>query len=414
MDGAVSIICARHWLRLFSRRLVPVEPTAALDSGADLSAEERARYARHLTLPEVGLAGQQRLKAASVLCIGSGGLGSPLLLYLAAAGVGRIGIVDFDVVDHSNLQRQVIHGTATVGWTKTASAEARIHDLNPHCRVESHNMQLTAANALDLLTGYDVICDGTDNFPSRYLINDACVLLGKPLIYGSVQGFEGQVSVFNRTADSPHYRDLVPEPPPPGLVPSCAQGGVLGVMPGLVGLLQATEAIKLITGIGRLLDGRLLLVDGLAMRFRELKLQATPGRPVIDRLIDYESFCGVRHAGSAPEEMARMNSVTVQELKQRIDAGDGLALIDVRNPPEAEVAVITGAELIPLAMIESGEAVERIRALASTQPLYVHCKLGGRSAKAVQLLAEHGIEAINVQGGIDAWSQHIDPTVPRY
>ena len=393
---------------------MPVEPFVALDSGVDLSAEERSRYARHLTLPEVGLAGQRRLKAASVLCIGSGGLGSPLLLYLAAAGVGRIGIIDFDVVDSSNLQRQVIHGTATIGWAKTASAEARIHDLNPHCRVEGYDTKLTAANALELLKGYDVICDGTDNFPSRYLINDACVLLGKPLIYGSVQGFEGQVSVFNRTADSPHYRDLVPEPPPPGLVPTCAQGGVLGVMPGLIGLLQATEAIKLITGIGMPLDGRLLLVDGLAMRFRELKLQPSPGRPVIDRLIDYERFCGVRGAESAPEELADMNSVTVQGLKQRMDAGDALALIDVRNPAEAEVAVITGAQLIPLAMIENGEALERIRALAAGQPLYVHCKLGGRSAKAVQLLADQGIEAINVQGGIDAWSQFVDSSVPRY
>lgn len=393
---------------------MPVEPFAALDSGVDLSAEERSRYARHLTLPEVGLAGQRRLKAASVLCIGSGGLGSPLLLYLAAAGVGRIGIIDFDVVDSSNLQRQVIHGTATIGWAKTASAEARIHDLNPHCRVEGYDTKLTVANALELLKGYDVICDGTDNFPSRYLINDACVLLGKPLIYGSVQGFEGQVSVFNRTADSPHYRDLVPEPPPPGLVPTCAQGGVLGVMPGLIGLLQATEAIKLITGIGMPLDGRLLLVDGLAMRFRELKLQPSPGRPVIDRLIDYERFCGIRGAESAPEELADMNSVTVQGLKQRMDAGDALALIDVRNPAEAEVAVITGAQLIPLAMIENGEALERIRALAAGQPLYVHCKLGGRSAKAVQLLADQGIEAINVQGGIDAWSQFVDPSVPRY
>jgi len=393
---------------------VPVEPFVALDSGVDLSAEERSRYARHLTLPEVGLAGQRRLKAASVLCIGSGGLGSPLLLYLAAAGVGRIGIIDFDVVDSSNLQRQVIHGTATIGWAKTASAEARIHDLNPHCRVEGYATKLTASNALELLKGYDVICDGTDNFPSRYLINDACVLLGKPLIYGSVQGFEGQVSVFNRTADSPHYRDLVPEPPPPGLVPTCAQGGVLGVMPGLIGLLQATEAIKLITGIGMPLDGRLLLVDGLAMRFRELKLQPSQGRPVIDRLIDYERFCGVRGAESAPEELADMNSVTVQGLKQRMDAGDALALIDVRNPAEAEVAVITGAQLIPLAMIENGEALERIRALAAGQPLYVHCKLGGRSAKAVQLLADQGIEAINVQGGIDAWSQFVDSSVPRY
>ena len=391
--------------------LVPVDPVPASDPSSVLGAEERARYARHLTLPEVGLAGQLRLKAASVLCVGSGGLGSPLLLYLAAAGVGRIGIVDGDVVDHSNLQRQVIHGTATVGRAKTASAGARIMDLNPHCRVEEFPFQLSASNALELFDQYDLVCDGTDNFPTRYLINDACVLLSKPCVYGSVQGFEGQVSVFNRTASSPNYRDLVPEPPPPGLVPSCAQGGVLGVMPGLIGILQATEAIKLITGIGSPLDGRLLLVDGMAMRFRELQLQPVPGRAPIRELIDYEAFCGVR--GADVEEVA-MRSISVQELKQRLDAGESLALVDVRNPPEAEVAVIPGAELVPLATIESGEAVDQIRALAAGKILYVHCKLGGRSAKAVQLLAGHGIEAINVTGGIDAWSQEIDSSVPRY
>ena len=384
------------------------------DHTADISPEERARYARHLSLPELGIEGQRHLKAASVLCVGSGGLGSPLLLYLAAAGVGRIGIVDFDVVDHSNLQRQVIHGTSSVGEDKVVSARARINDLNPFCMVETYNTRLTSTNALELFRPYDLICDGTDNFPSRYLINDACVLLGKPCIYGSVQGFEGQVSVFNLTASSPDYRDLVPEPPPPGLVPSCAQGGVLGVMPGLIGLLQATEAIKVITGIGQPLDGRLLVVDGLAMRFREFRLKPIPERPVIDRLIDYEAFCGASGVGSVLEDMEGMDSVSVQELKQRLDAGEALVLVDVRNPPEAEVAVIPGAELIPLATIESGEAVERIRALSADKPLFVHCKMGGRSAKAVQALAGHGIGAINVEGGIDAWSQQIDPGVPRY
>ena len=385
---------------------------AGPDSMPDLTSEERARYARHLTLPQVGLEGQRRIKAASVLCIGSGGLGSPLLLYLAAAGVGRIGIVDFDVVDASNLQRQVIHGSNTVGQTKTASAQARLRDLNPHCHVETHNLRLTADNALTLVASYDLICDGTDNFPSRYLINDACSLLGKPFVYGSVQGFEGQVSVFNLTTSSPNYRDLVPEPPPPGLIPSCAEGGVLGVMPGLIGVLQATEAIKVITGIGKPLDGRLLLVDGLTMRFRELRLAPIPGRAAVEELIDYEAFCGVSDAHS--EVPVAMDSISVVELKHRLDAGEPLALVDVRNPPEAEVAVIPGSELIPLSTIESGEALERIRALASEATLIVHCKLGGRSAKAVQLLQNHGIAAVNVSGGIDAWSREVDPSVPRY
>ena len=385
---------------------------AGPDSMPDLTSEERARYARHLTLPQVGLEGQRRIKAASVLCIGSGGLGSPLLLYLAAAGVGRIGIVDFDVVDASNLQRQVIHGSHTVGQTKTASAQARLRDLNPHCHVETHNLRLTADNALALVAAYDLICDGTDNFPSRYLINDACSLLGKPFVYGSVQGFEGQVSVFNLTTSSPNYRDLVPEPPPPGLIPSCAEGGVLGVMPGLIGVLQATEAIKVITGIGKPLDGRLLLVDGLTMRFRELRLAPIPGRAAVEELIDYEAFCGVSDAHS--EDPVAMDSISVVELKHRLDAGEPLALVDVRNPPEAEVAVIPGSELIPLSTIESGEALERIRALASEATLIVHCKLGGRSAKAVQLLQNHGIAAVNVSGGIDAWSREVDPSVPRY
>jgi len=377
-----------------------------------LSAEERQRYARHLSLPELGLEGQKRLRSASVLCVGTGGLGSPLLLYLAAAGVGRIGVVDFDQVEASNLQRQVIHGSASVGQAKTRSAASRLHDLNPHVQVVEHNTRLDPSNALQILEPYDLVCDGTDNFPSRYLINDACVLLGKPCIYGSVQGFEGQVSVFNRTADSPNYRDLVPQPPPPGLVPSCAAGGVLGVMPGLIGLIQATEAIKLIAGLGTSLDGRVLLVDALAMRFRELTLAPSPTREPIQHLIDYQAFCG--QSGSAFAKEEPVESVSVRELKALLDSGADLLLIDVRNPAEVEVAVIEGSEHVPLSTIESGEAIEPIRNRASGRSLYIHCKLGGRSAKAVALLAEHGIEAINVSGGIEAWSLEVDATVPRY
>ncbi|MFM1900269.1 MAG: hypothetical protein RLZZ216_845 [Cyanobacteriota bacterium] len=378
----------------------------------ELSDEERSRYARHLALPEVGLEGQLRLKRASVLCVGSGGLGSPLLLYLAAAGVGRIGIVDFDRVEASNLQRQVIHGSASIGHSKTRSAAARVRDLNPHVQVEEHDTMLCSDNALDIVRAYDLVCDGTDNFPSRYLVNDACVLLGKPCIYGSVQGFSGQVSVFNRTAESPNYRDLVPEPPPPGLVPSCAAGGVVGVMPGLIGLIQATEVIKLITGIGDPLDGRLLLVDGLAMRFRELRLAPAPSRQPITGLIDYQAFCGTTGVAFAQEE--QVESISVQELKALLDSGADLLLIDVRNQAEVEVAAIPGAELFPLATIESGEAFGAIRERAGDRPIYVHCKLGGRSAKAVIALSQQGIVAINVDGGIDAWSQQIDPAVPRY
>ena len=382
------------------------------EGALQLSGEERSRYARHITLPEVGVEGQQRLKAASVLCIGAGGLGSPLLLYLAAAGVGRIGVVDDDLVEPSNLQRQVIHGTGTVGQAKTSSARARIEDLNPFCRVEDHCFRLSASNALELFAAYDVVVDGTDNFASRYLINDACVLTNRPFVYGSVQRFEGQVSVFNLGSESPDYRDLVPEPPPQGLVPSCADGGVMGVMPGLIGLIQAAEVIKLITGIGTPLDGRLLLVDGLSMRFRELHLQRRLNRPPINGLMNYQELCGSACVGS--EEKIEMDSVSVQELKQRIDSGESLVLVDVRNPSEAEVALIPGAELIPLSTIENGEAVERIRALSLGKRIYVHCKLGGRSAKAVQILSSHEIQSTNVQGGIDAWSEFIDNSVPRY
>ena len=378
-----------------------------------LSGEEKTRYARHITLPEVGVAGQQRLKAGSVLCIGAGGLGSPLLLYLAAAGVGRIGVVDDDLVEPSNLQRQVIHGTGTVGQAKTSSARSRIKDLNPFCRVEEHGVRLSASNALELVSAYDVVVDGTDNFASRYLINDACVLTKRPFVYGSVQRFEGQVSVFNLGSESPDYRDLVPEPPPQGLVPSCADGGVMGVMPGLIGLIQAAEVIKLITGIGTPLDGRLLLVDGLSMRFRELTLRRRPSRAPIEKLIDYQAFCTA--GGSISGETSNlMKSISVVELKALLDQNQDLALIDVRNPAEVEVAVIAGSELIPLSTLESDEVIERIQAIAASRTVYVHCKLGGRSAKAVELLASHGIDAVNVEGGIDAWSEQIDPSVPRY
>jgi adenylyltransferase/sulfurtransferase len=384
-------------------------------SGVQLSSDEVARFARHLILPEVGMEGQKRLKAASVLCVGTGGLGSPLLLYLAAAGVGRLGIVDFDVVDHSNLQRQVIHGTSWVGKPKIESAKARILEINPHCQVDLYETALTSENALEIIRPYDLVCDGTDNFPTRYLVNDACVLLGKPNVYGSIFRFEGQATVFNLDAESPNYRDLFPEPPPPGMVPSCAEGGVVGVLPGIIGVIQATEAVKIITGIGTTLSGRLLLFDALKMSFRELKLRPNPERPVIEKLIDYQEFCGV--GGSAPgqEEAGAVASVGVVELKALLD-GDtsGLVLLDVRNPPEVEIAAIPGATLIPLDQIESGSAIERVRELVAGKQLYVHCKLGGRSAKALIALRRHGIEGINVTGGIAAWSQEVDPSVLRY
>ena len=380
---------------------------------SELNSDERGRYARHLTLPELGLAGQTRLKAASVLCIGAGGLGSPLLLYLAAAGIGRIGIVDDDRVDLSNLQRQVIHGQASVGEAKTSSARWRIQDLNRHCQVEEHSFRLTAENALQLIEAYDLVVDGSDNFPTRYLISDACVMLGRPFVYGSVQRFEGQVTVFNQGPQSPDYRDLVPQPPPRDLVPSCAEGGVMGVMPGLIGLLQATEVIKVITGLGDTLDGRLLLVDSLSMRFRELRLERRPDRAPVENLVDYEQFCNPG-VPVEDEESQGMNSISVRELKALLDERTDLVLLDVRQQAEADVAVIPGSQLIPLASIESGDAIERIRLLASGQAVYVHCKLGGRSAKAVDLLARSGILAVNVTGGIDAWSQDVDSSVPRY
>lgn len=384
-------------------------------SGVELSPDEIARFSRHLILPEVGMEGQKRLKAASVLCVGTGGLGSPLLLYLAAAGVGRLGIVDFDVVDHSNLQRQVIHGTSWVGKPKIESAKARIHEINPHCQVDLYETALSSDNALDIIRQYDIVCDGTDNFPTRYLVNDACVMLGKPNVYGSIFRFEGQASVFNLTAESPNYRDLFPEPPPPGMVPSCAEGGVVGVLPGIIGVIQATETVKIITGIGTTLSGRLLLFDALKMSFRELKLRPSPERPVIDKLIDYQEFCGVGGTAPGQEEAGAVESISVSELKALLDSGaDDVLLLDVRNPQEAEIATIPGAVLVPLDQIESGSATEQVRQLAAGKRLYAHCKLGGRSAKALIALKREGIEGINVAGGIDAWSQEVDASVQRY
>jgi sulfur-carrier protein adenylyltransferase/sulfurtransferase len=380
-----------------------------------LTKEEYERYSRHIILPEVGLDGQKRLKAASVLCIGTGGLGSPLLLYLAAAGIGRIGIVDFDVVDSSNLQRQVIHGTSWVGKPKIESAKQRILEINPACQVDLYETRISSANALEIIAPYDVIIDGTDNFPTRYLTNDACVLLGKPNVYGSIFRFEGQATVFNYQ-DGPNYRDLYPEPPPPGMVPSCAEGGVLGVLPGIIGIIQATEAIKIILGRGDTLSGRLLLYNALDMKFRELKLRPNPERPVIEKLIDYEQFCGIPQA-KAQEEKQRMEmqEMTVQELKQLLDGDeDGFVLIDVRNPNEYEIAKIPGATLIPLPEIEQGPGVDKVKELLNGHRLIAHCKMGGRSAKALGILKEHGIEGINVKGGITAWSREIDPSVPEY
>lgn len=380
-----------------------------------LSKEEYERYSRHLILPQVGLNGQKRLKAASVLCIGSGGLGSPLLLYLAAAGIGRIGLVDFDVVDVSNLQRQIIHGVSWVGKSKVQSAKNRIHEINPNCQVDIYETRLTSENALDILKPYDVIVDGTDNFPTRYLVNDACVLLNKPNVYGSIFGFEGQATVFNYQ-DGPNYRDLYPEPPPPGMVPSCAEGGVLGILPGIIGVIQATETVKIILNIGTTLSGRLLLYNALEMKFRELKLRPNPVRPVIEKLIDYEYFCGVTQA-KVEEEKRKMEipEMTVQELKQLIDSGaKDFVLIDVRDPHEYEIAKIPGAVLVPLPDIERGEGVEKVKQLLNGNKLIAHCKSGRRSAKALEILKGAGIEGINLKGGITAWSREIDSSVPEY
>ena len=375
-----------------------------------LSHDEIRRYSRHLIIPEVGLSGQRKLKGARVLCVGAGGLGSPLSLYLAAAGVGTLGIVDFDVVDDSNLQRQILHGTRDVGRKKLVSAEERLRDINPHVRVVPHETRLSSANALQILRDYDVIADGTDNFPTRYLVNDACVLLGKPNVYASIYRFEGQASVFF-AEKGPCYRCLYREPPPPGLVPSCAEGGVLGILPGLLGVIQATETVKLILGIGEPLIGRLLLVDALGLQFRELKLRKDPdcvlcGPHATQRtLIDYDQFCGI-----GPADPGSTTDMTVEELKAKRDRGDAFVLLDVREPHEVEIAAIPGAVHIPLRQLP-----EHLDRLDPAEDLVVHCKMGPRSARAVKLLREAGFaRARNLTGGIDAWAERIDPSVPRY
>jgi sulfur-carrier protein adenylyltransferase/sulfurtransferase len=380
-----------------------------------LTKDDYERYSRHLILPEVGLEGQKKLKAASILCVGTGGLGSPLLLYLAAAGVGRLGIVDFDVVDFSNLQRQVIHGTSWVGKPKIESAKNRILEINPYCQVDLYETQFTSENALKIAEPYDMIIDGTDNFPTRYLVNDTCVLLNKPNVYGSIFRFEGQATVFNYEG-GPNYRDLYPEPPPPGLVPSCAEGGVLGILPGIIGVIQATEAIKIILGQGTTLSGRLLLFNALDMKFRELKLRPNPVRPVIEKLIDYEMFCGIPQAKAAEaEQQAAIPEITVTDLKQVLDSGaKDYVLLDVRNPNEYEIARIPGSVLVPLPDIENGQGVEKVRSILNGDRLIVHCKMGGRSMKALGILKAAGIEGTNVKGGIMAWSREVDASVPEY
>jgi len=382
-----------------------------------LTNEEVARYSRHLIMPEVGMKGQLKLKAAKVLCVGAGGLGSPVLLYLAAAGVGQLGLVDFDEVDYSNLHRQIIHGTPDVGRSKLDSAKARLNALNPEVDVVTYEMALSSENALGLFADYDLVIDGTDNFPTRYLVNDACVLQGKPNIYGSIFRFEGQASVF-AAPDGPCYRCLYPEPPPPGLVPSCAEGGVLGILPGVIGTLQATEAIKVILGVGEPLIGRFLIFDALKMRFRELKLRKDPDCPVcgehptVTQLIDYEQFCGVTPGATAaaPSSTDGEDEATVEELKTRLDQHESFLLLDVREPQEFEICRIPGSVLIPL-----GDLPSRLSELEGRDDMIVHCKSGVRSGKAVRLLREAGYsKARNLKGGILAWINRIDPTLPKY
>ncbi len=406
------------------------ELTETINELPKLSNEEIARYSRHLILPEVGMEGQQRLKAAKVLCVGTGGLGAPLALYLTAAGVGTIGLVDFDVVDESNLQRQVIHSQATVGKLKVDSAELMLKGLNKNVNIIKHNTMLTSANALEIFKDYDVIADGTDNFQTRYLVNDACVLTGKPNAYGSIFRFEGQASVF-ATEEGPCYRCLYPEPPPPGLVPSCAEGGVLGILPGLVGVIQATEVIKLILGIGEPLIGRLLLVDALGMSFRTLKLRKNPECPAcgtreIKELIDYDQFCGIAPPsttngpleasshGVTPQGAHKIEGIpqlSVEELKKRIDAGDKPFILDVREPHEYAIVNI-GAPLIPV-----GQVASRIKDIpvAKDHEIVVHCKTGGRSQKAALTLKQAGFTNVkNLAGGITAWAEKIDTSLPKY
>ena len=388
-------------------------PAVGHSAAASLTNEEILRYSRHLIMPEVGMEGQLKLKAAKVLLIGTGGLGAPLGLYLTAAGVGNIGLVDFDVVDFTNLQRQVTFGTTDVGKPKIQAACARLTNLNPDVHITTYETKLTSENALELFQDYDVIVDGTDNFPTRYLVNDACILLGKPNVYGSIFRFEGQVTIFGMP-DGPCYRCLYPEPPPPGLVPSCAEGGVLGVLPGIIGSLQAMETIKLLIGRGEPLIGRLLLFDALGPKFRELKLRKNSHcpmcgtHPTIHKLIDYDEFCGIR-GEEEPDMDLNVPEITARELKQRLDQGDELFILDVREPHEYQICNLKG-HLIPL-----GELPRRVHELDSSHEIVAHCRSGKRSAQAVDFLRKAGFrKVLNLRGGILSWSTEVDPTVPRY
>ena len=390
---------------------------------AALSKDEIQRYSRHLILPEVTLEGQKKLKASSVLCIGTGGLGAPVTMYLAAAGVGRIGLVDFDVVDYSNLQRQVLFNTDDVGVPKTQAARARLEALNPNVRIDTHEVRFSSENAIEIVEPYDIVVDGTDNFPTRYCTNDACVMLDKPNVYGSIFRFEGQATVFDPRPDGdgrrrgPCYRCLYPEPPPPGMVPSCAEGGVLGILPGVVGCIQATEAIKLMLEIGESLVGRLIRYDALAMQFKQFKLHRDTDCPVcgdspsITELIDYQQFCGIRgeESDTVIREDGQVPEITVVQLKEMLDADDEFELIDVREPHEHAICNLPEAELIPL-----GTVAQRMGELDQTRKYVVHCKLGGRSAQAVELMRHAGLNAINVAGGITAWAQQVDTSMPTY
>jgi sulfur-carrier protein adenylyltransferase/sulfurtransferase len=394
---------------------MPAKTGIAAETQPDLklSKEEILRYSRHLIMPEVGMDGQLKLKQAKVLLIGAGGLGAPLGLYLAAAGVGRLGIVDFDVVDFTNLQRQVTFSTSDVGRPKLTAAKARLAAMNPEIRIDTFETRLTSENALEIFPDYDIVVDGTDNFPTRYLVNDACVILGKPNVYGSIFRFEGQSTVFNFPG-GPCYRCLYPEPPPPGLVPSCAEGGVLGVLPGIIGSIQAMETIKIILGKGDVLAGRLLLFDALAMRFRELKLRKNPdcpvcgGHPTITKLIDYEEFCGIR-GEEAPAPATGVPEITARDLKERLDRHDDMFILDVREPHEYQICNLNG-HLIPL-----GELPQRVHELDSSREIVAHCRSGKRSAEAVEFLRKAGFRKIwNLKGGILAWSDEVDPSVPKY
>lgn len=396
-------------LKVTGRRL------AAPESVMQLSNDEIRRYSRHLILPEVGMSGQKKICSTSVLCIGAGGLGSPIAMYLAAAGIGKLGVVDFDTVDFSNLQRQLLHGTGDVGRSKAESAKETINDLNPNVEVVIHNTRLTSENALEIVGQYDIVVDGTDNFPTRYLTNDACVLLRKPNVYGSIFRFEGQASVFAPHLGGPCYRCLYPEPPPPGMVPSCAEGGVLGVLPGIIGCIQATEILKLALGKGSSLTGRLLLFNALDMKFKELKLRRDPQCPIcgekpsITKLIDYEQFCGITAEPAVPDR--NPDEVTVEEMKRALDdARSGIRVIDVREPDEYQIAKVSGVPLYPLSLLP-----QRFTELDPNQQLYIHCKSGVRSMKALRFLREQGFKYVkSVKGGILAWSDQIDPNVPKY